>query len=35
MASLPEASSGSASAFFVDVLYRPKLCNDDVDFPCP
>jgi hypothetical protein len=28
-------SSGSSSAFFVDVLYRPKLCNDDVDFPCP
>lgn len=27
--------SGSASAFFVDVLYRPKLCNDDVDDPCP
>ena len=28
-------SSTSGSAFFVDVLYRPKLCNDDVDFPCP
>lgn len=28
-------SSASGSAFFVDVLYRPKLCNDDVDFPCP
>lgn len=28
-------SSGSSSAFFVDVIYRPKLCNDDVDFPCP
>lgn len=28
-------SSTSSSAFFVDVLYRPKLCNDDVDFPCP
>jgi hypothetical protein len=28
-------SSGSTSAFFADILYRPKLCNDDVDFPCP
>jgi Domain of unknown function (DUF4082)/Prokaryotic membrane lipoprotein lipid attachment site len=27
--------SGSSSAFFVDVLYRSKLCNDEVDFPCP
>lgn len=27
--------SASSSAFFVDVLYRPKLCNDDVDSPCP
>jgi len=28
-------SSGSTSAFFADVVYRPKLCNDDVDIPCP
>jgi Domain of unknown function (DUF4082) len=28
-------SSGSTSAFFVDVTFRPKLCNDDVDYPCP
>jgi hypothetical protein len=28
-------SSGSTSAYFVDMIYRPKLCNDDWDFPCP
>lgn len=28
-------SSASGSAFFEDVKFKPKLCNDDVDFPCP
>jgi hypothetical protein len=28
-------SSGSTSAFFVDLIYSPRLCNPDVDFPCP
>jgi hypothetical protein len=28
-------SSGSTSAFFVDLIYRPKLCNTTTDSPCP
>ena len=28
-------SNGSASAFFADLTFRPKLCNTTTDFPCP
>ncbi|HEU0016724.1 MAG TPA: DUF4082 domain-containing protein [Longimicrobium sp.] len=28
-------ASGSGSSFFVDVIYRPKLCNTTTDNPCP
>jgi hypothetical protein len=28
-------SSGSSSAFFADLTFRPKLCNTVTDYPCP